>query len=83
MLVIFMFELSSFVKNKKHLNHIKKVCENKNFCVVIMPSEDTKMFKFNQCHKSEKTPSIIYADIKSLIKRIDGYKDNFEKSSKA
>ena len=48
-----------------------------------MPSEDTKMFKFNQCHKSEKTPSIIYADIKSLIKRIDGYKDNFEKSSKA
>ena len=48
-----------------------------------MPSEDTKTFKFNQCHKSEKTPSIIYADIKSLIKRIDGYKDNFEKSSKA
>ena len=31
--------------------------------------------------KLDKTSSIIYADIESLIKRIDGWKNNFEKSS--
>ena len=31
--------------------------------------------------KLDKASSIIYADIESLIKRIDGWKNNFEKSS--
>ena len=26
----------------------KKVCENKDFCNVMMPSEDTKILEFNQ-----------------------------------
>ena len=28
-----------------------------------MSSEDTKIFEFNQYHKSNKTPFIIYADL--------------------
>ena len=46
-----------------------------------MPSKDSKMLKFNQDQKSDMTPSIIYADLESLIKRIDGRKSYFEISS--
>ena len=34
------------IKNKLELH--KKVCENKDFCNVIMPSEETKILEFNQ-----------------------------------
>ena len=34
-----------------------------------MLSEDTKILQFNQYHKSDKTPFIIYADLESLIKK--------------
>ena len=46
-----------------------------------MPSEDTKILEFNQCLKSDNTPSIIHADLKSLIKKVDRSKNNPEKSS--
>ena len=32
---------------KNELQSHKRVCENKDFCNVIMPSEDTKMLEFN------------------------------------
>ena len=46
-----------------------------------MPSGDTKTLEFNQCHKSDKTSFIIYADLKSLTVKIDGCKKNPEKLS--
>ena len=46
-----------------------------------MPSEDTKILEFNQYQKSDKTPFIIYADLKCIIERIDGCKNNPENSS--
>ena len=39
--------LHSF-RTKSKLESHKNVCENKVFCNVIMPSEDTKMLRFNQ-----------------------------------
>ena len=45
-----------------------------------MPSEETKILEFNKYCKSDKTPFIIYADLESLIKKIDKCKDNPEKS---
>ena len=39
--------LHSFRTKSKLVSH-KKVCENKNFCNVIMPSEYTKISEFNQ-----------------------------------
>ena len=63
------------------MNLIKKISENKDFCGVAMPSSDTKVLQFNQYQKSDKRPSIIYADIECLIKRMDGCKNVFEKSS--
>ena len=47
----------------------------KYFCNVIKPS-DTKILKFNQYRKSDKAPFIVYADLASLIERIDGCKNN-------
>ena len=38
---------------------------------------------YSQHQKSDKTPRIVYADLESLIKRIDGCKYNSEKSSTA
>ena len=46
-----------------------------------MPFEDTNILKFKKYCKSGKKPSIIYADLESLIKRIDGCKNNSEKLS--
>ena len=37
-----------------------------------MPSEKDNILEFNQCMKSDKMPYNIYADIESLIKKIDG-----------
>ena len=43
-----------------------------------MLSEDTKTLEFNQYRKSDKTSFIVYADLKSLIEKIDGCKNNPE-----
>ena len=46
-----------------------------------MPSDDTKIFEFNQCQKFDKAPFAIYADLECLIEKIDGCKNNSENSS--
>ena len=66
-----MFELYSFrTKNKLALH--KKVCEYKDFCNVIMSSEDTRILEFNQYEKSDKVPFIIYPDLEYIIQKTDG-----------
>ena len=66
--------LHSFEVEKK----LKKVCENKDFCDVIMPSEDTKILEFSQYQNSDKAPFIIYADLECITEKIDGCKNNPE-----
>ena len=67
--------LHSFrAKNKLELH--KKVCENKDFCNVIMPSEDTKTSELNEYQKPDKAPFIIYADLQCILQNIDEYKNN-------
>ena len=46
-----------------------------------MPSEKDNILKFNQYMKSDKMQYIIYADMESAIKKIDGYANNPENSS--
>ena len=55
-------------KNKLELH--KGVCENKDFCNLMMPSEDTQILEFNQYQKSDKAPFIIYADLEYIIKKL-------------
>ena len=74
MLLIFVVSIV-FIRLEKKKESLEKVCEKKDFYVVVMPSENTHMLKFNQDQKSEKTPSFIYGNLKLLIKRIDECKD--------
>ena len=74
-IVQFAFILS---QQKKKIELHKKVCENKDFCNVILPFEDTKILEFNQYQKSDKAPFIIYADLECIIEKIDGCKNNPE-----
>ena len=46
-----------------------------------MPSEVTKILALKRYWKSDKTLSVIYADLESLIKKMDGCKNNSQKSS--
>ena len=46
-----------------------------------MQSEKNEILEFNQYMKSDKMPNIIYAEIRSLIKKIDGCTNNPENSS--
>ena len=65
-------------KLKKH----KKVCiKNHDYCYVEMPEEDNKILKYNQGEKSMKVPFIVYADLESLLEKINTCHNNPEKSS--
>ena len=72
--------LFSFTTKNKFQSH-KRACENKNFCNIIMLSQNTKILEFNQYHKSDKAPFIIYAYLEFIIKNVDWCKNNPENSS--
>ena len=69
------------LEQKSKLELYKKVCENKDFSNVIIPSEDTKILEFSQYQKSDKAPFVSYADLECLIEKVDGCKYNPENSS--
>ena len=47
---------------------------------MVIPSESTKILWFNQNQKLDTAPFIIYADLESLIEKIDGCRNNPKKS---
>ena len=51
------------LEKKTRLELHKRVCENKDFCNVITPSEDTKILGLNQHQKSDQAPFVIYAGL--------------------
>ena len=69
--------LHSFRTENKLKSH-EKVCKYKDFCGIVMPSEEENILEFNQYMKSDKTPHLIYADIE--IKKIEGCANNPENS---
>ena len=72
--------LHSFRRENKLKSH-EKVCKNKDFCGILMPSEKDKIWEFDQYTKSDKVLFIIYVDIESLIRKIDWFANNPENSS--
>ena len=60
-----------FFRTKNKLESHESVCENK----------DTKILEFNQNQISDRAPFIIYVDLKCIIEKIDGCKNNPENSS--
>ena len=72
--------LHSFRTENKPKPH-EKVCKNKNCRGIVTPSEKENILEFNQHMKSDKMPYIIFADIESLIRKIDGCANNPENPS--
>ena len=62
--------LHSFRKENELKSH-EKLCKYKDFCGIVMPSEKNSILEFNQYMKSDKVPYSIYADMESLIKKMD------------
>ena len=58
----------SFATEKKR-ESLKIVCENKDFCDALMPSEETKILELNQCKKFDKAPFVIFVDLECLIEK--------------
>ena len=78
--VIFLNCLHSVRKQNK-LKSYEKVCKNKDFCGIVMPSGRDKILRFIQYIKSDKISCIIYADIEYLISKKDECANNPENSS--
>ena len=53
----------------------KKVCENHDYCCIEMSNEDNKILKYNHGEKSMKPPFIIYADLESLLEKMNNCYD--------
>ena len=70
-----------FFRTKNKLESRKRICENKDFSSIIMPSEDTKILKFNQYQKFDKAIFLLNEDLECIIEKIDGCKNNPENSS--
>ena len=52
-MVIFLgVKLSSFFQNRKYKSH-EKVCKNKDFSSIVLPTPKNYILKFNQCMKYE------------------------------
>ena len=64
-------------KVKKH----KKVCENHDYYYVEIPKEDNKILKCNHGEKSMQVPFIIYADLESLLEKVNTCHNNPKKLS--
>ena len=66
------------LEQETNLKNWIRLCGNKDFCNVILPSKDTKILEFHQCQKSDKASFIIYADPECLRGKPDGCKNNPE-----
>ena len=69
-------------RTKNKFESHERACENKDFCNENMSSDVPKILEFIHCQKSSKAPFIIYADLESIIEKIDRCKNDPENSSK-
>ena len=66
------------LEQKKKLELHKMPSENKDFCNVNMPYEDTKITEFNQYQKSDIAPFIIHTDQMKMLKSAIFVKKNLK-----
>ena len=68
-------------RTKNKLEAHKKICENRDYCQVEMPTKDNNTIKYNQGEKSIKLPFVVYADLECLLEKMSTCYNNPEKSS--
>ena len=68
-------------RTKNKLEAHKKICENRDYCHVEMPTKDNNTIKYNQGEKYIKLPFVVYADLECLLEKMSTCYNNPEKSS--
>ena len=69
-------------KTKNKLEAHKKICENRDYCRVEMPTKDNNTIKYNHGEKSIKLPFAAYTDLGCLLEKMSTcYNNNPEESS--
>ncbi|KAL9959301.1 hypothetical protein ACROYT_G032614 [Oculina patagonica] len=67
--------------SERVLNDHKENCIQVNGTQAIkMPTKDNNILKFNNFHKQQKVPFVIYSDFEAIIEKISGCKPNNNKS---
>ena len=66
---------------KDELKKHKDVWENHDCCYIEIPKEDNEILKYNHGEKSMNVSFIIYADLESLLEKMNTCHNNPKKSS--
>ena len=67
---------------KSKLDLHKKICEDRDYCSVEMPTKNNNnIIKFHHGETSMKVPSVIYADLECLLKKMSTCINNPNESS--
>ncbi|KAL9963656.1 hypothetical protein ACROYT_G027183 [Oculina patagonica] len=67
--------------SERVLNDHKKICLTINGCQAVqMPEKGKNILKFNNFHKQQQVPFVIYADFEAITEKISGCKPNDGKS---
>ena len=61
---------------KKH----ERLCDNHNYCDIVMPSKDKNILKYNSGEKSFKAANLIYFDLESLSIKNNSAQNNPDQS---
>ena len=68
-------------RRKNKLEAHKKICENRDYCRVEMPTKDNNTIKYNHGEKSIKLPFVVYTDLECLLEKMSTCYNNPEESS--
>ena len=68
-------------RTKNKLETHEKICENRDYCHVEMPTNDNNTIKYNQGEKFIKLPFVVYADLECLLEKMSTCYNNPEESS--
>ena len=68
-------------RTKNKLEAHKKICENRDYCHVEMPTKNNTTIKYNHGEKSIKLPFVVYADLECLLEKMSTCYNNPEESS--
>ena len=68
-------------RTKNKFEAHKKICENRDYCHVEMPTKDNNTIKYNQGEKSIKLRFVVYANLEYLLEKMSTCYNNPEKSS--
>ena len=63
------------------MKRIKKICENRDYCRVELPTKDNNVIKYNHEEKSIKLPFVVCADLECLFEKMSTCSNNPEESS--